>query len=52
LKELRELLALAGPQALQSPDQQFVPVPSTIERVTWIFLAPYSLSTPMFSGQP
>jgi prepilin-type processing-associated H-X9-DG protein len=52
LKELRTLLALAGPQALQSLDGQFVPAPSTIEPVTWVFLTPESLQTSLFSGSP
>jgi hypothetical protein len=52
LKELRELLALAGPQALHGLDGQFVPAPSTIERVTWVFLTPESLHTSLFSGNP
>src|SRR5262245_7593755 len=40
LKDLRNVLQKAGPQALQAFDQRFVPSPSTIDRVTIVMLNP------------
>jgi hypothetical protein len=40
LKQARELLRKAGPRALAALDEQFVPKPSTVDRVTAVILPP------------
>jgi hypothetical protein len=50
--DLRQLVAKAGPQILQVFDQQYLPAPSTLDRLTLIYFAPQSLHTPIFSGDP
>ncbi|MFO0847461.1 MAG: DUF1559 domain-containing protein [Gemmataceae bacterium] len=39
LKEYRDIFRRAGPKALASLDEQFVPAPSTIDRVTAVLLS-------------
>ncbi len=50
--DLRHLLAKAGPKAWQWFENKYVPAPSTVDRVTLIYLNWQSLDTPMFSGDP
>src|SRR5690242_2661982 len=40
MKEYRKIVEKAGPQALAALDEQFVPPPSTIDRVTAVALPP------------
>jgi hypothetical protein len=49
-KELRHILAKAGPEALQALERKYVPAPGDIESVTLIYQTPDSLGTPLFAG--
>src|SRR5262249_55420524 len=42
MREVRNLVKKAGPEALRAFDQRFLPAPSSIDRVTLVVLAPAS----------
>lgn len=52
LAEVRKMIELAGPQALKVFDEQFVPHPSTVERLTVVFPTPDAFGRIAPSGQP
>jgi hypothetical protein len=51
LSELRQILAKAGPGALQLLEQKYVPAPADVESVTVIFQTAESVNASIFSGR-